>query len=451
MTSMTFTRQLIDDALSVQSNDLSDDVRRTIDLAFIDTLGCVLAGADSAEASIAADWADEVGKVGPSTVIGRRGLALAPSLAALVNSTAAHALDFDDVSPMMTHPSACLVPPLLAVAERLGSSGEDVALAYATGFEVCVRLCRLLNPAHYYRGWHSMGTVNVLGVAAAVGRLVGLDADGVRNAVGIAAASSAGIRKNFGTNVKPLHAGQAAFHGVQAVELTERGFVADDSVLDGEHGFLAVFGDADTTAPTALDGPLELVSSGLIFKRFACCGALHPAMDAVIDIVEESSLVPADITSIDCAVNRRALHVLVFHEATTPMEGRFSVEYSLAVSAIDRKGGPAQYTADRVADPAVQELSRRVAVRVDDELPSGYALFPAVVDVRTVGGAVVRRRVDHARGTPEHPMTTDDIRAKFRDCASFALDADAAERAAAAVEHLLRSPDVRTELRALAG
>ena len=255
----------------MRSDNLSDDVRRTIDLAFIDTLGCVLAGADSAEASIAADWANEVGKVGPSTVIGRRGLALAPSLAALVNSTAAHALDFDDVSPMMTHPSACLVPPLLAVAERLGSSGEDVALAYATGFEVCVRLCRLLNPAHYYRGWHSMGTVNVLGVAAAAGRLVGLDPDGVRNAVGIAAASSAGIRKNFGTNVKPLHAGQAAFHGVQAVELTERGFVADDSVLDGEHGFLAVFGDADTTAPTALDGTLELVSSGLIFKRFACC------------------------------------------------------------------------------------------------------------------------------------------------------------------------------------
>ena len=99
----------------------------------------------------------------------------------------------------------------------------------------------------------------------------------------------------------------------------------------------------------------------------------------------------------------------------------------------------------------MQELSQRVAVHVDDELPSGYALFPAIVDVRTVDGAVVRRRVDHARGTPEHPMTTDDIRAKFRDCASFALDTDAAQRAAAAVEHLLRSPDVRTELRALAG
>ena len=101
-----------------------------------------------------------------------------------------------------------------------------MALAYATGFEVCVRLCRLLNPAHYCRGWHAMGTVNVLGVAAAVGRLVGLDPDGVRNAVGIAASSAAGIRQNFGIDGQAVHAGKAAFHGVGGAELPARGFTA---------------------------------------------------------------------------------------------------------------------------------------------------------------------------------------------------------------------------------
>jgi 2-methylcitrate dehydratase PrpD len=449
--SHNFTEQLIEYALGVQPNDLSGDARRTVELAFIDTLGCALSGSSSDEAMIAGAWALGLGANEEATLIGRGGQRLPSSLAALVNSTAAHALDYDDVSPMMTHPSACLVPPLLAVAERRGSSGQDVMMAYVTGFEVCVRLCRLLNPPHYYRGWHSMGTVNVLGVAAAVSRLIGLDAAGVRNAIAIAAASSAGIRKNFGTFVKPLHAGQAAFHGIQAAELTADGFIADDSILDGQHGFLEVFGDTDTVVPRSVGAPLELTASGLIFKRYACCGALHPAMDAVIDLVVEHELGYDDIDSIACAVNSRALHVLVYHEATTPAEGRFSVEYSLAVAALDRSGGPAQYTPQRIAETDVHDLSKRVEVSVDHDLPTGYALFPAIVAIRTRAGATFSKRVDYARGTPETPMTEADIRAKFTDCAAFVLDSAATERAVAAIDGLLDSPDVSTRVRVLGG
>jgi 2-methylcitrate dehydratase PrpD len=450
MTSRNFTHELVEFALDVQPSHLSPKVRRLIELAFVDTVGCTLAGSTSDEAAIAGAWATAMQAKGESTIIGG-GARLPAALAALVNATAAHALDFDDVSPMMTHPSACLVPPLLAVAEREASSGEDVMMAYVTGFEVCVRLCRLLNPPHYYRGWHSMGTINVLGVAAAVGRLMGFDAGGVRNAIAIAASSSAGIRKNFGTNVKPLHAGQAAFHGVQAAELTAAGFVADDAVLDGQHGFIDVYGDTDTVVPAVVEGPLELELSGLIFKRFASCGALHPAMDAVIELVAEGSLAADEIASIDCAINSRAPQVLVYHQAATPAEGRFSVEYSLAVAALDGRGGPAQYTVERVADPAVQDLSRRVDVRVDPDLPVGYALFPAVVEIRTRTGRTLTRRVDYARGTPEAPLTDADIRGKFADCAAFVLDPPAARQAAIAVDGLLESRDVSVELRSLAG
>jgi 2-methylcitrate dehydratase PrpD len=278
-----------------------------------------------------------------------------------------------------------------------------------------------------------------------------LDARTVRNAVAIAASSSAGIRKNFGTFVKPLHAGQAAFHGVQAAELAAAGFVADDAVLDGEHGFLEVFGEAGGAPPAFVDGPLELVASGLIFKRFASCGALHPAMDALIEIVEERSLGPGDIASIACAVNSRAPHVLVHHRAATPAEGRFSVEYSLAVAAIDRQGGPAQYTRERVADATVQDLAARVEVRVDDELPCGYALFPAIVEVRTTAGATFRSRVDHARGSPEAPLTDADMRAKLAQCAAIALAPDAAQRAIEATDGLLGASDVSAHVRLLAG
>jgi 2-methylcitrate dehydratase PrpD len=438
------TGALAELAASVSSSDLSDHGRKMVHHAFIDTIGCVLAAADSHEARLVADWALGLGGRPESTLLGRHEERLPAPFAALVNATAGHALDLDDVSPTMTHPSVCLVPPLLAVAERLGAPGAAVFDGYLAGFEVCARLCRVLNPEHYYRGWHSMGTVNVLGVAAAVARLVGLDAAGIATAMAIAASSSAGIRKNFGTMVKPLHAGQTAFHGVQAAELAAAGFEADRLVLDGEHGFLSVYGGPGLDVEPLTAVPLELERSGLIFKRYACCGALHPAIDAIRDVLIDEGWQADDIRRIECAVNTRALHVLVHHRATTPAQGRFSVEYTLAVAAVDGDAGPAQYTTDRVADEVVQELAARVEVREDESLPTGYALFPAVVTVESTDGVVRRRRADVARGDPSDPLTGDEIRQKFASCAVLALGNEQVARALAAVDALPTATDVRS-------
>jgi 2-methylcitrate dehydratase PrpD len=447
----SITAELADLAANLPLADVPSGALQLVELAFIDAIGCVLAGSQSDEARILVDWALALRALPEATVLGGRATRLPAAFAALVNATAGHALDLDDVSPMMTHPSTCLVPPLLATAERMGSSGEELMMAYIAGFEVCVRLCRILNPGHYYRGWHSMGTVNVLGVAAGVARLIGLDASGVRRAMAIAASSSAGIRKNFGTMVKPLHAGQTAYHGLQSAELAAAGFVADDSILDGQHGFLDVFGEPDIVVPRMDSWPLEIATSGLIFKRYACCGALHPAIDAMVELLERHDLDHSDIRAIHCAVNSRALDVLVHDHADTPAEGRFCVEYSLAVAAIDHAAGPAQYTPERVANETVQALARRVQVFVDDDLPTGYALFPAVVSLETSSGATVSMRVDLARGVPEKPFTANEIRAKFAACASFVLDEAAVTKALNAVEGLRDARDVGPLVRALSG
>jgi 2-methylcitrate dehydratase PrpD len=447
----SFTAQLADLAVQLTTDDVPSPAMDLVELAFIDTIGCALAGSRSEEVRLAAGWAVGLEARPEATVIGGRGERLPAAFAAMVNATAGHALDLDDVSPAMTHPSTCLVPPLLAVSERTGASGADLMMAYIAGFEVCVRLCRVLNPEHYYRGWHSMSTVNGLGVAAATARLLGLDARGVRMAMAIAAASSSGIRKNFGTMVKPLHAGQAAFHGVQAAELAASGFVADDAILDGQHGYLEVFGDDDTVVADVDISRLELVDSGIIFKRYACCGALHPAIDAVLDLVARHSIRPEDIVRISCSVNSRAPAVLVHHQVVAPAEGRFSVEYSLAVAAIDSDAGPAQYTTERVADPEVQRLSRSVTVVVDDDLPTGYALFPAEVTIETAHGGGHTQRHDIARGDPKQPFGPDEIIEKFRRCAAFVLDADGVKTAERAVVSLRDSPNVSQAVSELGG
>ena len=212
----------------------------TVKLAILDLISCCVAGSGSDSARVVSDWAQETSGRRDAVIVGTALRASAP-LAALANGTSAHALDFDDVSMRMIHPSATLVPALLAVGESRHLSGRQFLGGYVAGFEIQARLCRELNPEHYDRGWHSTGTVGALGAAIAACRALGLDADTSRHALGIAASSASSIRKNFGSMVKPLHAGQAAFHGLQAAGLAEKGFTADRSVLEGTNGFLEVF------------------------------------------------------------------------------------------------------------------------------------------------------------------------------------------------------------------
>jgi 2-methylcitrate dehydratase PrpD len=431
----TQTGQLADLVAGLTRRDIPAEGLELVSLATLDALGCALAGAGTPERMKILAWASTLGVGTDAAVVGGGGRRLAAALAALVNATGAHALDLDDVSPTMTHPSASLVPALLAVGERMGACGADLQVGYVAGFEVCARLCRILNPEHYHDGWHTTGTVNTLGVAAAVGRLLQLDADQLRIALGIAAASASGIRKNFGTMIKPLHAGNAAFHGVAAAELAAAGFTADTDVLDGRLGYLDVFsrGAHGLDGPIPLSAELELLASGITFKRYACCGALHTAVDGLLDIMALAGIGADKIARIQCVINARADQVLVYHHASTPAEGRFCVEYTLAVAALDGAAGPAQYSPGRVASAGVQELAGRVTVVVDPQLPTGYASFPSIVTVQTRDGASLEQRVDVARGEPGRPFTAAEIADKFRACAAAVLSPSETEQAISAV------------------
>jgi 2-methylcitrate dehydratase PrpD len=297
--------------------------------------------------------------------------------------------------------------------------------------EVASRISRSIIPEHYARGWHSTSTIGTLGAAVSASRLLGLDATGVAQAVAIAASSAAGLRDNFGSMVKPLHAGNAAFHGIAAAELVSRGFTASKSILDGERSYIDVYrNDGATIAPEdfALDGPLEIDTSGITFKRYTCCGAIHAALDATLELRAEHGLTPENVKSMRCAVHPRAPEILIHRTASTPEQGRFSVEYSLAVAIADGDAGVPQYEEPRLGDPVVQDLSRRIDVYVDEALAANEgaatALSNSVVSVETTDGRSFEHRVP-----PHRPMSWAEIERKFRSNASVVLDADAAERA----------------------
>jgi kynurenine formamidase len=289
----------------------------------------------------------------------------------------------------------------------------------------------VLNPAQYARGWHTTGTLGTLGASVTAGRLLGLDATQLRTALGIAASSAGGLRQNFGSMVKPLHAGQAAFHGTTAAQLASRGFSADLDILDGPRGFMGVFGGAPEDG-FALDiftaPPNEILQPGLSFKRFACCGAISTALDALLLLVDRHHLTADNIARMRCEVNRGAPDILIHSTASTALQGKFSLQYSLAVALLDGDAGLAQYTDERVNEPRVQELSRRVEVVVNPDFPHEPA-FPSTVILETVDGRRFSETVDIPVGRPEHPMSWDDLSRKFRSCAAGVLPAAAAEHA----------------------
>lgn len=440
------TSLMVDTARGVSFAELSENAQRAVKFAVLDLLACAVAGSRDDCARIVRDWVGDLGGRPEAGVIGTGERAPA-SLAALANATAGHALDFDDVSLTMIHPSTTVVPALLAVGERGHRTGAELLDAYLAGFEVQARVCRALNPEHYGRGWHSTQTVGVLGAALAVARLEDLDAARTAAALGIAASSASGLRKNFGSMVKPLHAGQAAMHGVQAVELAARGFTADPQVMQGRNGYLDVFStpaahDALVRAFAPSSPALEIESSGIAIKRFACCGAIHTALDGLESLMAGGEVSAANVTRIECRVNPMTPNILVHHAPATGLEGKFSLEYSLAVFLLHGRAGLAQYAYPPPFDEELARLMGLVEVVVDESLPVDLAFFPTVVTVDRTDGGPLTRRTDSQHGYPASPLSLAELAEKVGDCCASLIGADGVAELVSSVMSLETCGDV---------
>src|SRR5204863_10204785 len=271
----------------------------------LDGLGVIVAGSTEKGSRILHDYIRRMHGAGEAVVLGA-GFSAAAAHAALANGASGHAMDYDDTqlstSPdrvfgLLTHPTVPALSASLAVGERLGVSGRVFLEAFLTGFEVECKIAEAINPSHYQRGFHSTGTIGTFGAAASAARLMKLSAAQTAHALGIAASMSSGIRVNFGSMTKPLHAGRAAENGVTAAELASRGFTAGDEALDGEWGFFQVLGGgADVPRiVAALGKPLSIVEPGVSFKPYPCGSLGHPTMDAMLKLVTERDVKPGQV------------------------------------------------------------------------------------------------------------------------------------------------------------
>jgi 2-methylcitrate dehydratase PrpD len=399
--------------------------QRAVD-AIIDAVGCMLAGSREPLAppllrTLAGQPAPTA--QAPAVLIGA-GRYGAPGDAALFNGAVAHALDFDDTNhPAYAHPTGVLLPAMLAVAPRVAATGAELVTAYVVGFDVLGKLGRSLNTAHYARGWHPTSSFGSLSAATAAARLCRLDAERIELALGIAASSAGGLRANFGSMVKPLHAGLAARNGVLAALLAAEGFSAATGILERPLGYCSTFNDGLPVdlRPLATPGePLEILTPhGLALKPYPSCGATHPGIEAALLL--RAQLQPGEgVLAVRAGVPEMALKPLIHPSPTTPLEAKFSLQFCLAAALLDGKVDLATFDDDHVRDDRISALAAKTTMDVDDRVRTDSE-FATYVRITTDRGRQMEQFIPLAQGKPDRWMSAAQLEAKFMTCAARAV------------------------------
>lgn len=433
-------------------NTRSEEVpRKAISVAreaILDCIGVGLAGARQAVGEITCKWAQSASGSSQASAWGM-GFKTSAHDAALVNGTSAHALDFDDVTwGLIGHPSASLVPAILALGEYVHASGKEILLAYSVGFEVMAKIGRTTQPKHSLEaGWHATSSIGSFGTAAACCKLLKLDAPQVERALGIVYSMTSGNVSNFGTMTKPLHAGLAARNGVQAAQFSELGFTASPHPLDGPRGFYEVYSRGlprDLTPLEELGADYELITRGIVIKPYPCGVATHPGIDAALELRNKYSLAPGDIDRIEVGETKYTYDKLSYHVPGTGLEGKFSMEYAVARALLDNRVTAEAFTDKAVQDPEVQNLLRRIKTFVDEDIERVWKIGSRPVHMRIwlKDGREIEKKVDISRGNPEFPLSGEQLRTKFTNCAKLSLDQKAIQSALKIFEDLEELADI---------
>jgi 2-methylcitrate dehydratase PrpD len=442
---MEQTRTVAEFVAGADLRNVPDRARAAARDAILDAVGVALGGSPESAGNIAAALAREEEARAVSAVFGQ-GFRTSAMLAAWANGVATHALDFDSSYIAMGQPMAALMPTVFALSEPLGASGRDLVEAYLVGYEVTGKLVRTISDRTNGDAWHAVATVGSLGCTAAAARLMHLSEDEVRLALGIAASMASGIVANFGTMSKPLHGGLGARNGVMAAKLAQHGFSSNDSVLEATNGYFAAFagGTPDETSHLEELGRTWEIEQGVRYKPYPCGGLAHAAIDATLALREEHGLRPDAIADVDVKVSEYTASRIVFGIPETEVQAKFSMPYVVARALLDGELAPDTFSDEAIREPAALSLVRKVHMEVEPGLAAAHRVrSPARVSIRLSDGRTVTREVGAARGGPEAPLSSEELRGKFRTCATRVLADPDIDRALEMLDSLEKLPNVK--------
>jgi len=386
-----FTSRIAHEVNAIRYEDLSPQVLARARHVLLDWLGAAIAGSVEPAGRIAQSIAVEADCRPVARLVGTN-LSSSPREAAFANAVAAHALDFDDSSMWADgHPSATIVSATVALGEAMRSTTAQVVEAIVAGLQGQVRIALATGPSAYDKGFHGTGTYGTFGAAGACARLLGLDAEGIERAYGLAATQAAGLKISFGTMGKHLNAAKAATNGMLAAQLAKKHFTAPLDAIEGRQGFAWTQSTSfDRERPQQVMGD-RLAIESILFKRHACCHGTHSTIDGIAQLRALNSFSDDDIAGTRLIVSDKMLDICCIADPTTGLEGKFSVRHAASLALAGFDSGPDSFTDERVHDPRLVSLRNRVEV---DPRPDRPLNGPTRVVVNLTSGKQLEAEVD---------------------------------------------------------
>jgi 2-methylcitrate dehydratase PrpD len=442
------TRALGEFAAGLRPAAIPREAQQIACTGFIDCVGVTIAGRNEEPVRAASEVYLPARDSGHSHITFTARRAEAPA-AAMVNGTAAHVLDFDDVA-MRGHPSAAMVPAIIAEAEELDASGEAMVAAYVAGYETWAELNRREPDPLHGEGWHPTAIYGTLAAAAACANLRRLNASQATNAIALAASQASGLTANFGSSSKSFHVGRAGSTGVLCARLAAAGATGADDVLEHPRGFLSAFSPvgrcirSDVTVP--LGTSWRITESRLSIKRYPVCYCAHRAIDAMIDLRNRVGFDGRDVATITVKIGATQASILRVESPRDPLEAKFSIQFCLAAAALAGHVGFAQLTDAFLRRPDARNLMSRVSVIVDETVDPNfpnYCPFDEVSVTLNDGTRHQSEPVARAKGHSSRPLMAAELRAKFDDCVGDALPSAARDRLFSNLQNLAQAGSAR--------
>ncbi len=428
----SLTAYVADFVINTKASSIPADVMHLGKRSILDGIGLALAGNAAESGHIVRGYLKSLGLPSSkgATVIGTN-LKYPARFAAFANGIAIHADDYDDtqlavakdrVYGLLTHPTAPALPPVLALGEIGNRSGLDVLAAYQVAVEAETKICEAINPRHYDHGFHSTATIGAITAAAGAARMMGLNLEQTRRALGIGASQSAGLRENFGTMTKPFHPGRSAESGIVAADFAKMGWTATPIVLEAGRGFFKAAGGGYD--PAAIEGklgnPWTFSFPGVSIKPHPSGSLTHPGMGLMLDLIRSHDIKPDQVVKVKVGTNRHMPNALIHHRPTNELQAKFSMEFCMAILLLERRAGLAEFTDKVVNSAKVKKMIEKVEFGVHPEAEAaGYEKMTTLIDIELADGRRINGRADFGKGSPSNPMSDDELAAKFRECAAW--------------------------------
>jgi 2-methylcitrate dehydratase PrpD len=447
---MKITRTFAEFVAGLTFDDIPREVLKLAKNCVLDTVGVAVFATQTTWGQIMIDYALMNACIGGSTILGVNRQRFNPCLTALVNGTAAHGFELDDVHyPSISHPGAVVVPAALALAEAESASGKTFLTAVVAGYEVMGRVGAAVAQTHLAKGFHPTGTFGSFGSTAASAAILGLDTDSLEDAFGIVGSFASGLAQFSitGSMVKRIHAGQAAESGIKATYLAKKGFSGPREILEGKYGFLRVFNEnPELVAWERLTEDLghTFVVQELSVKPSAACGVFHSVIDCLVSIDRERQLAAEAIESILVLGHENLANEHNVYEPQSVLSAQYSLPFTVGLTISGGIDDPNVYLDESIlAKPDILQIGSKVKTEIDEEIKRLFpAKFGATVRVTFKDGTTLERKVLDPLGSTNNPFSADQLKSKFLKSTQGPLSRNQSETLMNRILHIEDLPDM---------